>query len=90
MSKGMAVVLDKLPLLNDEMIELLQRHRPTDTAKFCAKIPRSLRDSIDSTQARKYLHRVINIFRKLDELDLLEKPATATCSNKYWRATKSD
>ena len=80
-SKGMAVGLDKLPLLNDDMIELLLRHRPTDTAEFCAKIPGSLRQCTDSTQAHNYLHRVINIFRKFEELDPLDGAATATCSN---------
>jgi len=80
-SKGVAIGLGKLPLLNDEMIELLLRHRPTDTAEFCAKIPGSLRQCTDSAQAHKYLHQVINIFRKFDELDPLDGPATATCSN---------
>ena len=80
-SKGVAIGLGKLPLLNDEMIELLLTHRPTDTAEFCAKIPGSLRECTDSAQAHKYLHQVFNIFRKFDELDPLDGPATATCSN---------
>ena len=52
-SKGVAIGLGKLPLLNDEMD--YSTHRPTDTAEFCAKIPGSIRECTDSAQAHKYI-----------------------------------
>ena len=76
LSSQTAVAEGRRPHLN-----YLEMGLKVDDVLIHAKIPGSLRQCTDSTQAHNYLHRVINIFRKFEELDPLDGAATATCSN---------